>query len=313
MADEQINNQNPPPKIIREPRIGLALGGGGAKGAAHIGILKVFERYGIKINAIGGASAGSIIGAGYALGLSLDEIIERTKNFNNKKFLRFSNFHLFSESLIKSSDIENVIKELVDDKTFEETKIPFQAIAIDLESGQEVVLKTGKLWEALRASSAIPGLFSPYFLNDRYLVDGGLLNNVPVNLLRAMGDVDVIIGVELGSLTSRQYIAGMIWERYYNKPKTFKLSAGKLEQLKLNFTLMFHILLRSIDIIREETQQARYDLVRPDIIIHPDVEGISLLDFDHYKEGIDAGMDAAEKVMPEIFEIIAKKKDELNK
>jgi NTE family protein len=297
----------------REPRIGIALGGGGAKGAAHIGILKVFEKYGIKISAIAGASAGSIVGAGYSLGLSPDEIMKRSEKFNKSKFLRFSNFHFFHESLIKSEDIEKIIRDIVGDKTFTETTIPFQALAIDLESGREVPLRTGKLWEALRASSAIPGLFAPYFLDGRYLVDGGLLNNVPVNLLRENKDIDIVVGVELGSLTSRQYIAGMIWERYYRKPSAFKLYPSRLARLKLNFTLMLHILLRSIDIIREEAQLARYNVAKPDLIIHPEVEGISLLEFNEYKEGIQAGIDAAEKAMPKLLELIKNKKEELNK
>lgn len=300
-------------KIIKEPKIGIALGGGGAKGAAHVGVLKVLEKYGIKISAVAGASAGAIIGAGYALGLSPDEILTVSEKFNNRKFLRIGNFHLFHSSLIKSKDIEKIIKDIVGDKHFEETKIPFQALAVDLESGQEVVMKSGKLWEALRASSAIPGIFSPYFLDGRYLVDGGLMNNVPVNILRENKDLDIVIGIELGSLTSRQYIAGMIWEKYYRKPEAFKLYPGALAKMKLNFTLMLHILLRSIDIIREETQQTRYAKANPDLIIHPDVEGISLLEFDHYKEGVEAGIVATELAMPKIFDLIAKKKEELNK
>jgi len=310
---ENTPTESAPVKTLREPKIGIALGGGGAKGSAHIGILRTLEAHGIKISAVTGASAGSIVGAGYALGLTPDEILKKSEKFNNKKFLRFSNFHLFHESLIKSSEIEKVIKELVGEKTFADTKIPFQAIAVDLESGMEVPLKTGKLWESLRASSAIPGIFSPYFLDGRYLVDGGLLNNVPVDLLRENKDIDIVIGVEIGALTSRQYIAGMIWERYYHKPEAFKLFPGELTRLKLNFALMLHILLRSIDIIREEAQQARYNKANPDLIIRPEVEGISLLEFDRFKEGVQAGVNAAEAVMPKLLELIQKKKDELNK
>ncbi len=297
---------------IKQPRIGIALGGGGAKGICHIGVLKVFEKYGIKISSIAGASAGSLFGAGYALGYTPEEIMKMGASITKNKFLKFSNFHLFHESLIKSKDIEKVIKDIVGEKTFDDLKIPFTALAVDLETGHEVELKTGKLWEAIRASSAIPVIFSPYFLDGRYLVDGGLVNNVPVNLLHRDA-VDIIIGVELGSLTSRQYIAGMIWEKYYHKPEAFKLFPGKLARLKLNFFLMLQILLRSIDIIRDETQQDRYNVTKPDLIIRPDVESIALLEFDHYKEAIAAGAEATERAMPDLFEIIARKKEELNK
>jgi NTE family protein len=299
-------------RTIFEPRIGLALGGGGAKGAAHVGILKVFEKYGIKISAIVGTSAGSVIGAGYALGFSPDEITKKTEKFNNRKFLKFSNFHLFRESLIKAKDIEAAIKEVVEDKTFEDIKIPLLILATDLESGNAVKLNSGKLWEAVRASSALPGIFSPYFIEGQYLVDGGLLNDIPVTPLRENKDIDIVIGVELGSLTSRQYISGMIWEKYYQKPKTFKLYPGMFTRMKLNFALMLHIMLRSIDIIREEEQQIKYLAAKPDLIIRPDVESISLLEFNKYKQGIQSGIDAAERVMPELFDLIEKAKDRLN-
>ena len=280
---------------------------------AHIGILKVFDKYGIKISSLAGSSAGATIGAAYALGIEPENILKWGETLNKKKFLRFSNFHLFSESLIKSKDMANSIKVLLGDKTFKDTKIPFVAIAVDLELGEEVVIKEGKLWEAARASSAIPGILSPYMLNGQYLVDGGLLNSVPVNHLRAQKNIDIVIGVELGNLTSRQYVSGMIWEKYYHKPERFKLYPGFLTRLKVSATLMFHILLRSLDIVRDEAQEARYKIAKPDFIIKPKLEGISLLEFNRYKEAYAEGQRAAEEAMPKIFELIEQKKNELNK
>jgi len=297
----------------KEIKIGLALGGGGAKGAAHIGILRVLEKNGIKISAVSGASAGSVIGAGYALGVPIDEIEKNLVKLNNNKFFRISNFHIFHESLIKSKDIAKVVKNIVGDSTFEDTKIPFRAVAVDLETGTEVILDHGRLLDAIAASSAIPGIFSPHFIDSRYLVDGGLLDNVPVLPLRAMKDLDIIIGVEIRTLTSRQYISGMIWEKYYNKPKAFKLYPGKLSQIKLNFSLMIHILLRSIDILMEETQATRYAKAMPDIIIRPEVGSISFLEFNKYQMALDAGTRAAEEEMPKILALIEKKKQELSK
>lgn len=292
-------------------KIGLALGGGGAKGLAHVGVLRVFEKYGIKISSIAGTSAGAIIGAPYALGLTADQILTHSEKFMKIKLLRISNFHLFNESLIKNDDAIAAIKDLTGEKTFSETKIPFKAIAVDLESGEEVVLENGKLWEALCASSAIPGIFSPCFINGKYLVDGGLLNNVPVNHLRKE-NLDIVIGVELGSFTSKQYISGIIWEKYYKKPSGKQNSLEYFEMLKVNSTLMIHILLRSIDILREEAQNHRYDKAQPDIIIKPDVENIALLEFSHYKEAIEAGEQAAEKIMPELLKLIQEKTNSLS-
>jgi NTE family protein len=297
----------------KQPRIGLALGGGGAKGAAHIGVLKIFEKYGIKISSIAGASVGSIIGSAAAMGMNSEQILEINKRFNSRKFVKISNFRLFSDSLIKAKDINKAIQELVGEATFNDTKIPFLAVAVDLESGEEVVLREGKLWEAARASSAIPFIFSPQFFQGRYLVDGGLLNNVPVDHLREQKDLDIIIGVELGGMTSRQFISAMVWEKYFRKPKTFEIYPSFITRLKMNTALMSHIMLRSIDILREKEQNRRFEIAKPDILMRPKVESISLLDFAKYKVGIQAGIDAAEDAIPQILKLIELKKQELNR
>lgn len=290
----------------REVRIGLALGGGGAKGMCHIGVLKVFDKYGIKVSSIAGTSAGAIIGGAYSVGHTPEEIRELIIKYSRKKVLRLSNFQFFHEGLIKSRDAVKMMKGMVGEKTFEETNIPFETVAVNLETGTEVFINTGKLWEAIRASAAIPGLFSPYFIGDKYLVDGGLINNVPVNCLRKHKDLDIIIGVELGSLTSKQYISGMIWEKYYRKPKTFQLAPGFFSKMKLNLNLMVHILLRSIDIATDEGQTMRYNDALPDLIIKPNVGNISLMQFNRLDEAIAQGEMAAEKMIPKLFELIDK-------
>ncbi len=297
----------------KEVKIGLALGGGGAKGPAHIGVLKVFEQYGLKIHRIMGTSAGSTFAGLHALGYNSDEILVRSKGLNSKKFVKFYHYSFFGDSLIKDRNINNILKDMFGKNTFKDTKIPFSASAVDLEDGQEVLIEDGYLWQACRASAAIPFLFKPMYLNGRYLVDGGLLNNVPVDHLREKGDCDVIIGVELGGMTSRQYISGMIWQKYYKKPETFKLEPGFLTKLKMNTTLMSHILLRSLDILRETSQKIRFDIAKPDIIIHPKVDNISLLESSRFMEAYNYGIQAAQEAMPTILSIIQNKRTELYK
>ena len=299
--------------FTKNVKIGLALGGGGAKGSAHVGVMKVFDKYGIKPYAIAGTSAGSMLGAAFALGLSTDEVLKRSEKFNSNKFTKISNFSPFGESLIKDKDINNVLQSVLGDADFKDCKIPFYCVAVDLESGKEVILDSGKLWEACRASSAIPFIFTPVFLNSQYMVDGGILNNVPVDVLKErVPDIDITIGIELGSMTSRQYISGIVWKKYYSKPKAFKLAPGFFAKLKMNTTLMAHVMLRAIDIMREQTQEARFAASKPDIIIRPKTEDISLLDFDRYREAVQAGIDAAEEAVPAILELIEKKKNQLN-
>ena len=195
-----------------------------------------------------------------------------------------------------------------EETTFEDTKIPFLVTAVDLESGKEITISKGKLWEAARASSAIPFIFSPRFLNERYLVDGGLLNNIPVDHLRAQKDLDLIIGIDLGGMTSRQYISAMVWEKYYKKPSAFHLAPSFLTKIRLNMILMAHIFLRSIDILREISQKQRLEEAKADLIINPNVEAISLLDFERYEEAVAIGIEAAEAAMPKLLKLIEQKK-----
>lgn len=285
-------------------RIGIALGGGGAKGAAHIGILRVFEKYGIRPTSIVGTSAGGIIGAAYALGLNPDEIWKRSESLHRKKFLRIGNFQIFRGSLIKDKSINKYIIALVGDKNFADLKIPFATVATDLETGHEVEIAEGALLPALRASAAIPGIFLPVFLNERYLVDGGMANAVPIDHLHKRGNIDISIAVELGTITSKQYISGMIWEQFYRKPKTLEWYPGFFHRFKTNLMLMMHVFLRSLDIAREEVQKNRYAANKPDFVIKPDVDNISLLQFDRADEAMKAGEAIAEKIMPELLKLI---------
>lgn len=296
------------------PTIGIAFGGGGAKGLSQIGVMRVLEKYDIKLASVAGTSAGSIIGGAVALGLSSAEIIKRAENgVGTKKMTKIGNFNIFSESLIKDKVINKGIQEMIGaDTTFKDTKIPFLATAVDLESGEEVVLKKGKLWEAARASSAIPMVFKPHFFNGRYLVDGGLLNNVPADHLRAQ-NLDIVIAIDLGGMTTKQFISAMVWERYYRKPKAFEYYPSFFTRWKMNTALMAQVLLRSLDILRERELKHRYEYAHPDLIIKPKLESISLLDFSSYKQAISAGVEAAENMIPALLDLIEQKRVEKRK
>lgn len=291
-------------------KIGIAFGGGGAKGFAHVGVLKVLEKYGIKADFIAGSSVGAILGSAYSLGYSGDDILERAVTFK-KKFSTLRNFNFFSESLIKDKVINKAIKEVVGEHTtFEDLKIPFIATVVDLESGQEITINQGKLWEVARASSAIPFVFTPVFLAGKYVIDGGTLNNVPVDHVRAQKNIDIVICVDLGGMTSRQYISAMVWEKYYRKPKTFEIYPSFLTKWKLNMNLLAHIFLRTIDIMRKVGEKQKMTSAHPDITIKPHVETISLLEFERHAEAVESGMQATENIMPQLMELIEKKKVE---
>lgn len=177
-------------------KIGLALGGGAALGFAHIGVIKVLEENGIKIDYIAGTSMGSVIGVLYACGLTIDQMLEEVKKFDIKQITKFNGFRVLKEGLYNTQKMESYIENITGIDKLENTKIPFRCNAVDLYTGQEYVFKKGKLGEAIRASTAIPGLFKSVIKDNKFLVDGGVVNNNPFNIVKDMG-ADFIIAVDV--------------------------------------------------------------------------------------------------------------------
>jgi len=295
----------------RQLKIGLALGSGGAKGLAHIGVLKVLDKYGIKLDMLAGVSMGAVIGAAYALGTPVEEIEAKAMEFfAASNIFSFHNFHFFQESLIRMDDIRKSFFAFVGDKRFEDCKFKFITLGMDLESGQEVTLSRGRLLEAIEASSAIPGVFPPVFVDGHYMVDGGLLNPTPVNYLRE-ANMDVVLGVHLSNVTTKQFISAMVWDKFYKKPKGIKTKHTMLEQAKLNMSLMIHILMRTIDVAQRVNGKIVMLTAHPDIIVTPYTEDIGMLQFERIKDAVRFGEEAMEKAMPRLLKIIEQKKKDL--
>ena len=212
-------------EVKKKPKIGLVLSGGGAKGFAHIGVLKILEQEGVKIDYIGGTSMGAVVGGLYASGYSASQIDSIFKNTNfdellkdyiprdSKSFYEKHNDELYAVSLLfnkfnigvpialsKGMYNYNLLTKLTDHvkhiRDFNKLPIPFVCIATDIESGKEVVFHNGYLPQVMLASSAFPTLFSPVEINGKMLVDGGISNNYPVDEVRKMG-ADIIIGVDV--------------------------------------------------------------------------------------------------------------------
>ncbi|MCM1533148.1 MAG: patatin-like phospholipase family protein [Corallococcus sp.] len=172
-------------------KLGLALSGGGTRGFAHIGVLRAFEENRIGFDCVAGTSAGSLMGAMYCAGVSLDDIIEEGKNVRRKDVLN-SRIVIGSES----ANIAKIADKLLCDKTFDDLSTPFAAVAVDITEGREVVLNSGNVSQAVSASCAVPALFKPVEIDGMLLVDGGLLNNMPADVCRRMG-AEIVIGVDL--------------------------------------------------------------------------------------------------------------------
>jgi len=178
-----------------DKKVGLALGGGAARGIAHIGVIKALHQYEIPIDAIAGTSAGSLVGGLYAAGLPIDTLVEQAKQL---KWSDFASFHLSRMGMFSSRPIEQFVRKWIGNLTFQELKIPFAALATDLLTGEGVILNEPDLQLALaiKASASFPGVYEPTEINGRFLCDGGASGNVPSSVVREMG-VDVVIAVDV--------------------------------------------------------------------------------------------------------------------
>jgi NTE family protein len=176
-------------------KIGLALGGGAARGLAHIGVLKVLQEEGIRIYCVAGTSAGSLIGSLFCAGLSWEKIKEMAQDIDWADLVSPTWPTL---GIVNPDKLEKMLNKVVQKRRFEDLSIPFRAVAVDIASGEEVVLRSGSVAKAVRASCSIPGIFEPAEVEGRLLVDGGLVNDVPTDVVRDMG-ADRVIGVDLNA------------------------------------------------------------------------------------------------------------------
>lgn len=259
-------------------KIGLALGGGGARGLAHIGVLKVLEEAGIKIDYIAGVSMGALVGAGYSLGMKVDELEREASSFTKTKAMKeLVDISTFRYSVLKGKKIFKYINNFLGQAEFSDTKIPFKIIATNLSDGNVVRLIKGNLAKAVEASICVPGILPPVKIGNDFLVDGGVANPTPVDEALSMG-ADIVIGVDL----------------------IIKKPVKIIDNPNLIFTLM-----QSYEIIRNKVFDACINSEHDNrvILIKPDLNGHGLVNsfkFYNIKEFIEAGEIATRHMLPEI-------------
>lgn len=178
---------------MNRKRVGIALSGGAARGFAHLGVLKVLRENDIPIDFISGTSAGSIAGAAFASGLSIAEIAEIGKKMS---WFKMTGFSYSAKGLLSNASMGAFFRKEFPVQKFEDLQIPFAAVACDLETGEEIVLKDGDLIEAVRASCAIPGVFAPVLRDGRMLIDGGVIANVPTGAVKKLG-AEIVIAIDV--------------------------------------------------------------------------------------------------------------------
>ena len=177
----------------RRPLVGLALGGGAARGAAHIGVLKVLAEEGIPIDRVAGTSVGSVVGAAVCAGMSWQRILERARRID---WPDIASLTLPRRGFLRMDRFEGLIRDTIGVEDFRDLAIPLSTVAVDLTTGRQVVFNLGPIARAVRASCSVPGVFEPVQEGEGVLVDGGLLNEVPADVVRAMG-ADVVLAVSL--------------------------------------------------------------------------------------------------------------------
>lgn len=178
----------------KEMKIGLAFGGGGARGFSHIGVIKAFEEFGLKFDYVAGTSVGSLVGGAYANGLSADEIYKVAKNLKVRDIR--TNKMIFMPS--KTDGIERIVEDFIKVKNIEDLKIPYSAVAVDIKSTKQICISHGNLAKAIAGSCCVPGFFQPVEFGDKLLCDGGLQNTIPANIPRYFG-CDYVVAVDCNS------------------------------------------------------------------------------------------------------------------
>lgn len=304
-------------------KIGLALGSGAVRGWAHMGVIQAMEELGVPIHLVAGTSMGSLVGAFHVTG-KLEVLRNLSHELDWRQALYFFDVTLPKSGLIDGQKIKEFIDRSVGDIKIEELESPFRAVATDLVTGREVVIDKGDIIEAVRASISVPGIFTPVRLGEMLLVDGGLVNPVPVSVARAMG-ADIVIAVDLNhdiqekrrhirltpnkDKNSAGHAAG---QRNHRKNRIWQMLESRMEELDLSLPEHFErwtaqdnmpgildVMLKSLDILEAQVAETRLKLDPPDVIIRPMLGHLKLLEFGRAEEAIEAGYTEAMKALRE--------------
>jgi NTE family protein len=254
----------------QKPKIGLALGSGASRGFAHIGVIKVLERMGLRPDYIAGSSIGSIIGALYAAGMT-PAMMEGIANNIDAKLCYDIGFS--RRGFMNGRKLEDLIKLLTRDMDFKDLPIPLAVTAVDLIKCERVIINEGKVYKGVRASISIPGVFQPVHVGEQVLIDGGMLERIPVNVVRDMG-ADIVIGVDVA------------FRGEHRPPENF-----------------IEIILQTMEVM--ELEIMKHNVPSDDIIIRPDVSINNALSLENLENVIDAGEKAAMEALDKLKALLA--------
>lgn len=311
----------PTPGTSAPPRIGLALGSGSARGLAHLGVLRAVAEAGLTVDCIAGSSIGALVGAVAAAG-QIGALEATFQTFDWRRTLSFFDMVLPRSGLIDGAKVSALVRDHVPTARIEDLPTPFAAIATDIVSGEEIVIRSGDVIDAVRASISVPGIFTPMRTDGRILVDGGLCNPVPVSVVRDMG-ADLVIAVDL----NHDIVSGKKPRRPMPQPpavsavpmpRWFGDYRQAMAELKDSFLArgaparaqfarwaasgerlpnIFEVLLASINVMETRITQSRLELEPPDLLIRPPLGHVRFLEFGRADEVIRIGYDTAARAL----------------
>jgi len=307
---------------MSHPRIGLALGSGATRGWAHIGIIQALAEAGIKADIVCGSSIGALVGAAYVTG-KLESLEDWVNKITWREVASLLDLRFSGGGLVKGDRLSKFLAALYEDAEIENLAKPFVAIATDFDTGREIWLKKGSLTAAIRASVALPGLFTPTKVRGRWLMDGGLVNPVPVSACRAMG-ADVVIAVNLnGDLLRKQPSPLMTGDE---EPEVQNQWRERLEGLMNDIPSAmkgatsaaferlfgagsdspgyFDVVFRSLDILQDHITRSRMAGEPPDIMLTPRLNQIGLLEFKSAGMAIEEGRRCVRHMLPALREAV---------
>lgn len=260
---------------MRRPKIGLALGSGGARGFAHLGVIKVLKDEGIPIDLIAGSSMGALVGCFYGAGLDIERLYNLSKVFKRKYYLDFT---VPKMGFIAGNRVKELIRIFTHGKNLEQLDIPVSVVATELMSGEKTVFKTGPIAEAVRASISIPGIFVPEKYNGKLYVDGGVVDRVPVSVVQEMG-ADIVIAIDVSHVKTNTEIISI-----------------------------YDVIMQSIDIMQMELVEHRQ--IASDVMIRPRVEMYSSRAFTKIDEIISIGEEETKKHIEKIKALLEQWKEQ---
>ncbi len=304
--------------LFHGKRIGLALGGGAARGCAHLGVIEALCEAGFRPDVVAGTSMGAVVGAFYAAG-QIEELHRTIRDMDWRQVLRFFGVTFPRSGLVDGKRIGDYVRERIGDRRIEELPVPFAAVAVDLADGAEVVMTEGDLVSAIRASISVPGIFTPVQRDGRLLGDGGLVDPVPVKAARDLG-ADVVVAVDLNhDITETKGVNRKGWfgiDRNAGNGETHcgpGQTTGLRERLNQWWDALradrtsgaaarrlpniFEVIMAAVVIMTKRITDARLTVDAPDILIRPKLGHINFFEFNRSEEAIHEGRRAARQAL----------------